>query len=203
MPLNRTFRDTGASPQVLLRDLSVLACVDPQQEQSAAFIREMQRSRAEVRHVWPLPMHLSAEADILVCDYMQNLGAALPWVPGEASSALVVLLPQNGNYDNVVLETMAPHAVIQRPVQDQFITTSLFIAWSQFRYERRLRDRIARLDENLRALRDIERAKLAVMADKQVDEKVAYEHLRNLAMKRRVTVGDVAAEILENVRHED
>ena len=121
----------------------------------------------------------------------------IPWMPGDATSALIVVLPQNGHYDDNILLSSAPQCVLQKPFSDKLLASTVRVAWSQFRYERRLIDRISRLDENLRAVRDVERAKLIIMSEKKVDEHTAYRHLRDLAMQRQESVSDMAMSIVQ------
>lgn len=162
-------------------------------EHMQGVLREIQRSRAEARLIWPAPTRLSGDVDILICDYGPGLAEMLPWNPGEAEAALVLVLPQNGRYDEDAVVTLAPHAVLQRPVRPELMRTTVINAWSQFRYERRLRDRIQRLDENLRAIREVERAKRLLMSEQGLDEEAAYKMLRDTAMQRQVSVAALAS----------
>lgn len=165
-------------------------------EQMQGALREMQRSRAEVRLVWPAPTRLSGDVDILICDYGPGLAEMLPWSPGDAEAALVLVLPQNEQFNEDAVVTLAPHAVLQRPVRPSLMRVTVMNAWSQFRYERRLRDRIQRLDENLRAIREVERAKKVLMVERGVGEDAAYKMLRDMAMERQVTVAALASAIV-------
>jgi AmiR/NasT family two-component response regulator len=182
-----------------IRGLSVLVCCAPDNSVDDC-IRELQRNRVDVRHMWPIPQRLSDGMDILICDYLPNLTQALPWTPGEPGAALVVVLPQNGHYDDDEVAALTPQAVVQRPMQPTLLRTSTVVAWSQFRYEQRLRARVARLDENMRTIRDIERAKTILMTDKRFDEDGAYKYLRDLAMERRISVAALASDIVEQAQ---
>ena len=70
-------------------------------------------------------------------------------------------------------------------------------AHSAFAYGDRLRSRIAKLDETLRAFRSVERAKAILMKRNQMREDDAYQHLRRQAMDRHATISSVAAAIIE------
>jgi AmiR/NasT family two-component response regulator len=72
------------------------------------------------------------------------------------------------------------------------------LARGQFQYEKRLRTRIERLDENLRLLREGEQAKRILMEREQLSEQDAYDRMRSLAMKRRTTVAQLAAQIVDS-----
>ena len=62
----------------------------------------------------------------------------------------------------------------------------------------RLRDRIERLDQNLRTIRNVERAKGILVATKGMTEDAAYRFLRKQAMERRTTVNAVAAAVINS-----
>lgn len=130
--------------------------------------------------------------DLLICEYIPYIADALPWSAGEADAALLLILPQNGIFDQHTIAAASPHGVVQRPFRAELICAASLVAFSQFRYEKRLRDRVARLDDNLRSIRLVERAKLIVMTDKQLGEAAAYRHLRDSAMQKRVSIVELA-----------
>ncbi|WP_222927424.1 hypothetical protein, partial [Xylella fastidiosa] len=104
-------------------------------EQGAFLMRELQRLRVALRHVWPLPPVLPSDADVVYVDYAADLSRRLPWLPGEAKSALVVILPQLEPVDTDAVANATPDAVLARPFTANAIKVSLVLARSQFRYE--------------------------------------------------------------------
>lgn len=167
-------------------------------EQGQFLMRELQRTRAQVKQRWPVPERVGGETDILVCEYLPDLSGRFAWMPGEASAALIVLLPRAGQYDLRVLQRSLPDAVIHRPFLSHTILTALVIGWDHFSFARRQRSRIARLDENVRSLRDIERAKLIIMAEKNINEYKAFNVLRDMAMERRITIAALSASLVDS-----
>ncbi len=175
-------------------DIAVVTAADVSGE---TLIRELQRTRGRVRHFWPPPDPLPADTDVLFCDLVPNLPARLPWVPGEPKAALVVLVPAAATLDLDLLRKAAPEAVLHRPFSSPAILASLVLARSRFGYERRLRGRIERLDLTLRSMRSVERAKTILMDARKMPEDEAYRFLRSQAMERRVSVGAIAAAIVD------
>ncbi len=96
-----------------------------------------------------------------------------------------------------LLRDCALHAVLYRPFTSTAVLTSLAIARAQFLYEQRLRARIDNLDDTLRSFRSVERAKGIVMEKRNLDEEEAYHFMRRQAMNQRVSVGAVAAAIID------
>lgn len=177
-------------------DLDIVV-VTARDEAGETLIRELQRTRSRVRHVWPPPDPLPVDTDVLFCDLVPGLPARLPWLPGEPKAALVALVPSSVLVDLDLLRKATPEAVLHRPFTPAAIVASLVLARSRFAYERRLRSRIERLDATLRATRSVERAKAILMGTRSMAEDQAYHHLRSQAMERRVSVGVIAAAIVD------
>ncbi|MET2831125.1 ANTAR domain-containing protein [Mesorhizobium shangrilense] len=153
----------GGSPDQFSR--ITITLVGELDEQGHFLLRELQRTRARVNHRWPIPEHIGEDTDIVLCQFVPDLSRRYTWMPGEANAAGIALLPQNGLYDMRPLEAALPDAVLHRAYLPHAVLTALSIAWDHFSFCRRQRVRIARLDETIRSLRDIERAKHLIMAD--------------------------------------
>jgi AmiR/NasT family two-component response regulator len=166
-------------------------------DQGQFLLRDLQRTRAQVRHLWPMPEKVGADTDLMLAEFKPDLGDRLSWMPGEPNAALVVLLPPGGNFDLRHLQAATPDAVLHRPYTTAAIHAAMLLAVDHFGYGRRQRTRIARLDENIRSLRNIERAKLIIMAQKRVGENEAYALLRTAAMKRGVSISALAGSLVD------
>jgi AmiR/NasT family two-component response regulator len=179
-------------------DLVVLTARD---EVGEPLIRDLQRRRARVRHVWPIPELLPGNADVVLCDLIPGLASRLPWIPGKPTAALIVLIPSPAaEIDLEQLRKCSPHAVLHSPYGCQAVLAAVTVARSQFAYEARLRSRIDKLDENLRVIRAVERAKSIMMDEGNMREEEAYQFLRTQAMARGVSIGTVAAAVMESHR---
>lgn len=185
------------TPQRESEKLSVLVAGE-RDAQLDLLLRELRRSASHVVHMFPVPERLPAEHDIILADFSPALLDLLPWVPGEATAALIILLPENGLFSLKRLRDCCPDAVLHRPFRAVAIQTGLMLARSQFNFIRRLRSRITRLDENIKAIRDIERAKMIIMDARHVTEDEAYAYIRSEAMERRMTVASFAAHIVDS-----
>ena len=177
--------------------LTAFISVEPDRD-GEALIREVQRTRGVVSHVWPMPDRFPGDVDVVLATLTDTLHERLPWMPGEATAALIVILPQHACFDARALRSVSPDAVLFRPVQSHHVETTLMVARSQFQYTRRLRARISRLDENIKASRDIERAKAILVESRNMSEEAAYAFLRTQAMERRVSVAALAAAFVDS-----
>lgn len=167
-------------------------------ESGELLIRDLQRTRARVRHAWPLPDRLPEDADVIFCDLEAGLSNRIPWNPGEPKAALVVILATQPPPDLDLLRNCAPDAVLHRPFTTHAVLSALVLARTHFTYEQRLRGRIEKLDETLRSIRAVERAKAILMARRQMREEEAYQFMRRQAMTRRVPISAVAAAIVDS-----
>ncbi len=185
------------SPSQALWDLNVAVIVD-RDDDGERLIRELQRLRCNVHHEWPMPSQIPAQYDAIFCALTDDLPQRLPWIPGEPASALVVVDSGKRPIDLKLLHNCAAHGVLHYPTTGQAVQASLALARSHFLYERRLRGRIDKLDESLRTMRSVERAKSLLIRIKNVSEEEAYNYLRRQAMERRVTIGAVASAIIDS-----
>lgn len=167
-------------------------------EQGMLLYRALQRTRARVTQRWPMPERIGENCDILVCEFQADLSRRYAWMPGEANAAVIALLPQSGRYEMARLQAAVPDAILHRPYLPHTIMAALSVGWDHFSFSRRQRVRIARLDENIRALRDIERAKHLIMEDKKINEYNAFNVLRSMAMEHRMTIAALAASLVDS-----
>jgi AmiR/NasT family two-component response regulator len=151
-----------------------------------------------VTHIWPMPTRFPGDFDIIFAPLLDGLQDRLPWIPGEATAALIVILPQSGAYDPRLIRNCSPDAVLLSPSPSHQIASTIEVARGHFLYINRLKSRIARLDEHIRAARDIERAKAILVETRQMSEDTAYAFLRTQAMKRRVSIAALASAFVEH-----
>lgn len=178
-------------------NLRIVAICDRDTE-GDRLVRQLQRTRAQVVHIWPAPEQIPADFDAVYCVLLRDLPQRLPWLPGMASAALVVILPQTGSVDLSLLRNSAPHAVLHLPPTESSVDVSLMMAREHFGYERRLNARIDKLDDNLRTMRAVERAKAILMKHRGMAEDEAYHFLRLQAMTKRVTIGALSTAIIDS-----
>lgn len=161
-------------------------------------IRELQRQRVTVRHIWPLPSQIPLQYDAIFCALSADLPQRIPWVPGEPSSALILVDDGKAPLNLKLIHNCAAHGLLHYPASSRVIQSVLMLAREHFQYERRLRGRIDKLDENLRTMRVVERAKVLLIRLKNLTEDEAYNFLRKQAMEKRVTIAAVATAVIDS-----
>ena len=175
-----------------------VAVIAERDDDGERLIRELQRLRCVVRHIWPMPPQLPLQHDAIFCVISADLPQRMPWLPGAPASALILVDNGKEALDLKLIHNCAAHGILHYPVTPRSAQASLMLAREHFLYERRLRGRIDKLDENLRTMRIVERAKALVMRLKTLSEEEAYNFLRKQAMERRVTIGAVANAIIDS-----
>lgn len=179
------------------QELNVAVIVE-RDDNGEFLIRELQRQRAGVRHIWPLPAQIPLQYDAIFSALSDDLPQRIPWVPGEPSSALILVDDGKAPLNLKLIHNCAAHGLLHYPATSRMIQSVLMLAREHFQYERRLRGRIEKLDENLRTMRLVERAKALLIRLKNLSEEEAYNFLRKQAMEKRVTIGAVAAAIIDS-----
>lgn len=178
------------------RQLEFLVVLPPNEDRKH-ITRELQRHGANVKHLWPAPIPLPIDGDMIICELTPDIAESTPWLPGEAPLSFVLQVPRNEEFDFSQIRNCAPHGLLHSPITDKSIFNTIMLALDQFRYEQRLRSRINKLDDNLRSMRAVEQAKAILMHAKQISEEEAYRVLRRTAMERRITLGTLATSIVD------
>ncbi|APO77176.1 response regulator ANTAR domain-containing protein (plasmid) [Rhizobium etli 8C-3] len=196
-PATRTGATNSRSHDRVAADLQIALIVELDAD-GAFLMRELQRLRYTVRHFWPVPAQIPENFDVVYCTLVEDLPRRIPWLPGEPATALVLVDKGRDALNLKLIHNCAAHGLIHFPATARSTISSLTMAREHFLYEQRLRGRIEKLDESLRTVRTVERAKSIVMQVKRVSEEEAFNHLRNQAMERRVTIGAVANAIIDS-----
>jgi len=178
-----------------LRSTRVLV-VHPPDQDGDVLVRQLRRIGCNVRTVWPAPARLSDDVDVVFLLVERAGSAAAP--PREAASgpALVAIVEyENPTILRGLLDSGA-QAVLAKPLHAAGLLSTLVLARAQAAYERRLQTKIHKLEEQLRARRDVERATRLLMHIKQLSEVEAYELMRSQATRLRLPLAEVAARLL-------
>lgn len=179
-----------------LAELDVVVVAEPG-EGLKALLRELHALKMRIRHIWPAPSIMPQATDLLICDYAPDLAQRFGWLPGTPPAALMVLVPSGGEAGVDALVAAVPDAILPMPATPAAIRANLVLAVNQFRFGQRMRAKVERLEDNIRSLRLVERAKAIMMAKKHIGDADAYQAIRQLAMAKRVPVATIAAAIVD------
>ncbi len=179
-----------------LQQLRVLV-VHPRNQDGEIIIRHLQRIGCQVEGMWPPPAKLPERTDVVFYLIDDQTRRSLPWFADLPPAAIVAVVEHETSDVLGLLSDCSPQAVVSKPADPFAILTSLIVARSVFRYEDRLHNKVRKLEETIRSIRTVEKAKSILMASKNIEEKEAYEFIRNHAMNRRMPIGKVASAIID------
>jgi len=184
------------SPAFDLRQLKiVVAC--PRERDGEALIRHLQRLGGQVTQLWPAVGRLEGEIDVLFSPVDKDGRALTAQLIESATTTVIGVADPAHPQTSRLLSEMAPHGVLLRPIDAAAVTASLIVAHNAARYRRRLLGKIGKLEERLRTVREVNRAKTILMEKRRLDEPGAYAVLREQAMRRRVPIGVIASLVVE------
>ena len=182
-----------------LRQLRTMV-VHPRDRDGDLLIRHLQRLGCSVEVVWPAPSELPTDLDAVFC-LIGSIGpqprAGLAWPANDPRCAIVAIVERESPGALRALTDCNPQAVLWKPIEPFGILTSLTLARNILGYERRLLAKVAKLEETLRSIRKVERAKAILMKNKNIEEEEAYRYLRTQAMMKRVPIGVIASAIID------
>ena len=179
-----------------LRQLRTMV-VYPRDRDGELLIRHLQRFGCSVEAAWPAPSELPKELDVAFWWIGPQPRAGLPSPTIDPRCAIVAIVERESPGALRALTDCNPQAVLWKPIEPFGILTSLTLARNILGYERRLLAKVAKLEETLRSIRKVERAKAILMKNKNIEEEEAYRYLRTQAMMKRVPIGVIASAIID------
>jgi len=179
-----------------LRQLHIIL-MHPDDADGLLLAQQLQRIGCQVRSVWPPVQQLPGDPDIVLLAVRPDfLHLLMPWASGEQAPALVAVV----NYENptivsAVLELKA-QAVLPSPIRSFGLLSTLVVARQIHKEHRQMQQHVHKLQNKLLGQRRVTDAKAILIATHQVSEDRAYEMLREQAMKKRVSVEEIAQAII-------
>ena len=180
----------------VLQQLRVLV-VHPRDSDGETIIRHVQRVGCQVEVMWAPPVKLPERIDVVFYLIDERTRHSLPWFADQPPAAIVAIVQHDAPDIIGLLTDCSPQAVVSKPAGPFGILTSLIVARNISRYEERLHTKVRKIEETLRSVRMVEKAKTILMKSKNLEEKEAYEYLRKHAMNKRLPIGKVASTIID------
>jgi len=188
---------TAAELPFDLRQLRIMV-IHPRDQDGEFLLRNLQRLRCQVDLIWPPPNKIEGAADIAFCLLQVETASLCSELMHPRQTAIAAIVDPADPRAPQLLAAIAPQVVITKPFEAVAILTNLVVAFTNSRYQRRLLNKIAKLEETLRSIRTVERAKVILMKVRNIDESEAYAYLRDQAMRKRISVGSIASVVVES-----
>jgi AmiR/NasT family two-component response regulator len=178
-----------------LRGARVLV-IHPRDAEGEALIDQLKRIGCNVRGVWPPPAMISQEIDTVFQFVEGSEETVFSATSNEHSPTLVAIVDyENPTILKRLLDSNA-HGVVNKPIRSFGILSSLVLARSLRGYTRRLEGKVAKLEETLKARRDVDKAVKILVGLKKIGEVEAYELIRQQATQKRLTMAEIAVSII-------
>lgn len=178
-----------------LRSTRVLVAHPPDAD-GEVLTRQLRRIGCQVRNAWPAPSRLPEDIDAVFLLLERAGSGVLPWRAGEADPVLIAVVDyENPTLLKGLLDSGAL-AVLNKPLRATGLLSTLILARALHGYDRRMQGKVRKLEEQLRTRREVERATRLLMQLKGLSEAEAYELIRGQATRSRLSLGEVAQQLL-------
>jgi len=178
-----------------LRGARVLV-IHPRDSEGDALIDQLKRIGCNVRGVWPQPASIPHDIDTVFQLIETSDDAVFPAGANDHPLTFVAIVDyENPTILKHLLDSNA-HGVVNKPIRPFGILSSLVLARSLRGYTRRLEGKVKKLEETLKARRDVDKAVKILMGLKRIGELEAYELIRAQATQKRVAMAEVATLII-------
>ena len=178
-----------------LRGARVLV-IHPRDAEGEALIDQLKRIGCNVRGVWPPPTTIPQDIDTVFQFVDGSEDTVFPATSDAHAPTLVAIVDyENPTILKRLLDSNA-HGVVNKPIRSFGILSSLVLARSLRGYTRRLEGKVAKLEETLKARRDVDKAVKILVSLKKISEFEAYELIRQQATQKRLTMAEIAISII-------
>ena len=178
-----------------LRGARVLV-VHPRDAEGDALIDQLKRIGCNVRGLWPPPAEIPRDVDTV---FHLVEAAETPDFTASATddgpTFVAIIDYENPTVLKRLLDSNA-HGVVNKPIRPFGILSSLVLARSAHGYARRLQGKVQKLEETLKARRDVDKAVKILVTLKKIGETEAYELIRQHATQKRLSMAQIAATII-------
>jgi len=182
----------------LIEDLrgSRVLVIHPRDSEGEALIDQLKRIGCNVRGVWPPPASIPHDIDTVFQLVETSEETLFATSDNDHPLTFVAIVDyENPTILKRLLDSNA-HGVVNKPIRSFGILSSLVLARSLRGYTRRLESKVQKLEETLKARRDVDKAVKILVGLKNIGEVEAYELIRQQATQKRLTVAEIAASII-------
>ena len=187
-----------AQADAILKAMRQMRCLvlAPGGKRRDALCDQLRHVVGSVEPAWPAPETIAPDVAIAIVS-VQDLPSDSPLFRLERRSHCLIGLVEDDNPGALkTIVDLGVHAVINRPSQPLLVIMALVLGVSISTYETRLRTKVGKLENNLRAAHTVERAVRILARTLSIAEEQAYQHLRTKAMDRRQPMHELALQII-------
>ncbi len=177
-----------------LRGAHILV-VHPRDSECEALIHQLQRIGCAVRQIWPPPPMLPRDVDTVFLLVEATDTPALTATSEDGPTLIAIVEYENPTVLKRLLDSNA-HGVVTKPIRSFGILSTMVLARSLRGYTQRLNVKVRKLEDTLKARRDVDKAVKILVALKNISEADAYELIRSQATQKRLSMAQIATTII-------
>lgn len=177
-----------------LRGAQILV-VHPRDAECDALIHQLQRIGCTVRQDWPPPAALPRDVDTIFHLVETTDTPAFASLAEDGPTLIAIVEYENPTVLKRLLDSNA-HGVVNKPIRSIGILSALVLARSLRGYTQRLNVKVRKLEDTLKARRDVDKAVKILVTLKKISEADAYELIRTQATQKRLSMAQIATTIL-------
>lgn len=177
-----------------LRDLKVLV-IHPLDEEGLFLVDHLRRIGCMVTSIWPVPPELPPSVEVVFLsiedESRPGIEKLLKSMAQPRPTMLAIVSYENPATLQIVLECGAL-AVVERPIKPFGLLTNLAIARSVWIERQALVKDLRKFKRKVLGDQRLTRAKAILMVSKGLNEKDAYQYIRQQAMTKRLPMEEIA-----------
>ncbi len=179
-----------------LRALKI-AVIQPDDADGMLLTQQLQRISCQVQAFWPPVQVLPTSIDIaLIAVRPEIMGLRFDWAQREnALTVIAVVSYENPTFVNAVT-ALGAQAVFPSPVRSFGLLTTLVLVRETHKENRSLTRSLRKVEAKLQGARYLTDAKAILMKTHPMSDLQAYDLIREQAMRKRTTVEEIAAAIV-------
>jgi two-component system, response regulator PdtaR len=168
----------------------------PKDEDGDALINQLRRIGCDARAAWPVPAELPKTIDTVFVAIEKASPQDHAWLPETQGLVIIGIVEYESPTSLKALLDWNAQGVVNKPIRPFGILSSLTMARALGGYYHRLENKIRKLEQTLKARREIEKATRILMQMKHVSESEAYALLRQQATAKRMALAEIAVAII-------
>lgn len=181
-----------------LRNLKVQV-LHPDNSEGEFLLDHLKRIGCNATMEWPIPERPSKDADVVFLaiedDARDEIKTFVSGLGSHGPTILAIVSYENPTALQMVLESGAM-AVIERPIKPFGLLTNLAIARNTWQVQQTMQRDLRKFKRKVRGDKQLNRAKLILMAQNAVSESEAHEDIRKMAMAQQLSMEEVAEAII-------
>lgn len=188
-----------AQADAILKSLRTMRCIVlmPAGKRRDTLCDGLSHSVGSVEPIWPGPDTIAPEVDIVIASVADLPSDNMLFRLERKHHCLIGVVEEDNPTVLKGIVDLGVHALINRPTHPLSVVMALVLGLSIATYESRLRNKVGKLENNLRAAHTVERAARILARTLSIPEDQAYQHLRTKAMDRREPMHELASQVIK------